>query len=105
MSGRPAAEREPVIGEEREHQEHEENLDRHRDHHELQRYSQPVKSHRVRLRVSRIVPERSRMLLYRERNAAEAVIARAADGTMATINGSGGVLCSYPNGRIRHRMK
>jgi hypothetical protein len=32
------------------------------------------------------------MLLYSERNAAEAVIARAAGGSMASVNGSGGAL-------------
>ena len=43
----------------------------------------------------RVVAEPTRMLLYSERNAAEAVIARAAGGNMATINGSGGVLLNW----------
>jgi site-specific DNA recombinase len=38
----------------------------------------------------RVVAEPRRMLLYSERNAAEAVIARIAGGNMASINGSGG---------------
>jgi site-specific DNA recombinase len=38
----------------------------------------------------RVVAEPARMLLYSERNLAEAVIARMAGGNMASINGSGG---------------
>jgi hypothetical protein len=52
----------------------------------------------------RVVAEPTRMLLYSERNAAEAVIARAV-GAMGSIVGSGGVMCSYPGASIRHRVK
>lgn len=40
----------------------------------------------------RVVAEPTRFQLFSERNAAEALIARAANGNMASINGSGGSL-------------
>jgi hypothetical protein len=39
----------------------------------------------------RVVGEPARMLLYSERNLAEAVIARVAGGNMASTNASGGL--------------
>ena len=53
---------------------------------------QPLKGY---LGSVRVVAEPTRMLLYSERNAVEAMLARAAGGgNMASINGSGGVLCT-----------
>lgn len=49
----------------------------------------------------RVVAEPTRMLLYSERNAAETVIARAAGGNMATINGSGGPLLNWKSQKTK----
>jgi len=57
----------------------------------------------------RVVAEPARMLLYSERNLAEAVIARVAGGNMASINGSGGripsVLAAIPRVKARRHKR